>query len=158
MMTYKAKLATMKKFMAIATLCCPQLAFSACPADLAIYSNLESKEFSLSLSKQKDPKAWSDIEISISGPNTNLHYELTESNGYARSFLVKLPVKENEDGTNVVFFDKKLRVTGLPQSGRPAPAFIFSADLGVQLYYGSNNSKKPIFMPTGMWKLSGCAE
>jgi hypothetical protein len=134
---------------------------AACPAALAIYNNVEDDQFSLAFSKQQSPKAWSDIEISITGPNTNLLYELTASNGYSRSYLVPLPPQpsdESNPGANIVFFGKDLKVQDLPQSSQPAPEYIFSADLGVQLYYSTNSAEKPIVLPTGMWKLSGCAE
>lgn len=151
----------MKCFCAFLFFFLPLQALAACPAGLAVYNNLEDPQFSLSFSKQQNPKAWSDIEISISGPNTNLHYELTASNGYSRNYLVPLPEQTSEpesEGTKIDFFNKDLKILDLPQSAEPAPEYLFSAELGVQLYYGTNGTDKPIIMPTGMWKLSGCAE
>jgi hypothetical protein len=151
----------MKRLCALPFLVLPLPAFATCPADLALYSNVEGGAYSMSLLKQAEPKAWSDIEITITGPDANLRYELTASNGYSRNYLVPIPLLAQDDekeGANIVFFDKDLKVLNLPQAGTPAPEYIFSADLGVQLYYSTNTTNKPVTIPTGMWKLSGCAE
>jgi hypothetical protein len=151
----------MRYFFALLLAVSPLPAMAACPAGLAIYQNLEDTQFSLYFSKQQNPKAWSDIEIRVVGPNINLRFELTASNGYSRNYLVPLPLKTADpesESTKIDFFDQNLKILNLPQATKVAPQYIFSADLGLQLYYSSNGTESPITMPTGMWKLSGCAE
>jgi hypothetical protein len=133
-------------------------AHAACPADLAVYSHMERGDVSASLSKMQSPKSWSDIQFSINTPSKSYDYEFTASNGYSMQYLVPLPEVAEDDeseGLSVTFFDEKLKVLELPQSGQPAPAYIFAPKVGAVIYYGSETQE---FVPIGMWKLSGCAE
>jgi hypothetical protein len=147
----------MQKFLAVFFLGFPSIALAACPSELAIYTHLEDGDFSLSLSKPTDPKVMSDIEVAIKGPEVELRYEFTVSNGYARYYLVSVSGKANEDSL-VSFFGKDMKLVDAPRLGQPAPEFMYAADLGIKLYYATKDSSDLIFLPDGMWKLSGCAK
>jgi hypothetical protein len=77
----------MKKFLAVLFFLVPSSAFSACPSEFAIYTNVEGGDVSITLSKQDDPKSTSDIEVAIKGAKVDLRYELTASNGIRDSIL-----------------------------------------------------------------------
>jgi hypothetical protein len=51
-----------------------------------------------------------------------------------------------------------MKQVNVPRSGKPAPEFMYAADLGIKLYYATNQTGDPILIPDGMWKLSGCAQ
>ena len=130
-------------------------ALAQCPAELAIYKHNESKDFSITFSKQKDPKAWSNLQATMKTPSRHFDFEFTASNGYSINYMVILTkgIKIEQD-LPVLFLDHKLKSLDLPQAGNPAPEFIIASELGPWLYYAG--FKKQEFIPTGIWKLGGC--
>ena len=129
--------------------------WAKCPADLAIYHHGASDKFTLTFSKQKNPKAWSNIEADLSFGMQRLKFEFTASNGYPMEYLVSLDEKLINTRDNLVlFFDKNLKALSLPQAGEAAPEYIVMPEMG--LWLKELQLKSNPFLPPGMWKLSGC--
>lgn len=126
-----------------------------CPAILAVYHHGETDKFSLTFSKQMQPKAWSNIEADLSFGKQRFKFEFTASNGYPMNYLVSLDEKFNNSQENsVLFFDKNLRALSLPQAGEAAPDYIVTPELG--LWLDRLQLKSNPLLPPGIWKLSGC--
>ena len=130
---------------------------AACPIEKSTYSLAKNTEFSLAFNTLKEPKAWSALGLVLKTPSRTFAYEFTASNGYETFFLVSLsPQGIEDDSTSIYFFDKDLKTLALPQSGSNAPAYIFTPDLGQQLWYASLEPRE--YLPTEMWRLDGCME
>jgi hypothetical protein len=142
----------------IAALCfvfASQSSQAACMAEKAVYTNLEDQEFTLSFSKQENPKSWSNIQTTLKTPLHKYDFEFTASNGYSMQYMVLLTkgVKQDEDIV-VDFFDANIKSLLLPNAGEAAPEYVFSSKLGLWLNYA--NAKDQEYLPRGMFKLSQC--
>lgn len=127
----------------------------SCNAEKATYRHMEDKNFTISFAKQKQPKAWSDIQATLHTPSRKLDFEFTASNGYEVQSMVLLTksVKQDHD-IAISFFNKSLKSLGLPESGELAPHYLFAAELGLWLYYAGLDPQD--YIPPGMWKLEKC--
>ena len=97
-------------------------ASAACTAERATYKLIETASFSLVFSKQKNPKAWSNIEATLKTPHRQLHFEFSAANGYPMNYLELLDKAPKQDKSlDIAFFDHALKTQGLPQTGEPAP-------------------------------------
>ena len=129
--------------------------FASCPAERAIYHQNGKNGISLTFSKQKDPKSWSNIQADLAIVGRNFAFEFTESNGYPMKYMVSLDKKWiDKHDISVSFFDEKLTVLELPQVGKPAPQYIVTPELG--LWIESLGFRSRMYLPPGMWKISGC--
>jgi hypothetical protein len=127
----------------------------ACNSEMAHYQNSEDKAFKISFSKQKDPKSWSGVLLTMNTPHRKLEFEFTASNGYEVQSLVLLTKGIEQNGDLAVhFFDKNLKSMGLPQVGEPAPAYLFSPQLGLWFWYSGLSPQE--YIPPAMWKLMPC--
>jgi hypothetical protein len=129
--------------------------FAACNSEFAEYRSLEDKSFILSFTKQKNPKAWSNIQATLKTPKQKLDFEFTASNGYSMQYLVLLNegIKDPEDNI-VEFLNRKFRVQLLPQAGDAAPEYIFAPKLGLWLNYAE--AKHQEYLPRGLFKFDHC--
>jgi hypothetical protein len=128
---------------------------AACTAENAVYKHIVDETFSMSLSKQNNPKAWSNIQTTLQTPSRRLDFEFTTSNGYEMQYLVLLTKGVDQKRDIVVsFLDTNLKSQMLPQAGEPAPEYIFTPDLGLWLYYSKLEPQD--YIPPGMWKFSSC--
>ena len=115
----------------------------------------DAKGFSVSFSKQKNPKAWSNIQATLKTPTRHFDFEFTASNGYSQNYMVILTKRIKIDQElPIMFLDKQLKVLGLPEAGEAAPEFLIASALGPWLYYAG--FKKQEFIPSGLWKFAGC--
>jgi hypothetical protein len=131
--------------------------FAQCPADLATYSMTGADGFSINFSKQKSPKAWSNIQANLTTPTRHFDFEFTASNGYSQNYMVILSkVIKIKQELPIIFLDKDLNALNLPQAGEAAPQFLIAPELGAWLYYARFKTQE--YIPTGVWKLSGCLE
>ncbi len=129
--------------------------FAACNAEYADYRSLEAPEFKLSFAKQKHPRSWSNIQLTLTTPKQKLDFELTASNGYSMQYLVLLTKGAKDSDDNIVdFFDKNLKDTLLPQAGDVAPAYVFAPNLGLWLHY--TNTPEREYLPRGLFKFDHC--
>jgi hypothetical protein len=154
----KSGLFMLRKTLALALyLISSHLVFAACSADLATYAPISKSGFSLRFDKVKEPKAWSELGLTLSTPTRSSAYEFTASNGYETFYLVPLDAKPlaGEDPA-IYFFDDTMKTLPLPQTGDAAPAYIFTPTLGGQLWYAGLEPRE--LLPTEIWKLSGCME
>lgn len=127
----------------------------SCTAEKAVYQHLEDKNFSISFSKQKDPKAWSDILASLQVPNRKLDFEFTASNGYEVISMVLLSKGiDQSQSISIGFLDKNLKSLGLPSSGEAAPEYLYAPELGPWLWYAGLEPRE--YIPPGLWKLEKC--
>ena len=128
---------------------------ASCPSERAIYHQSGNGGNSLTFSKQKHPKSWSNIEADLVMAGKNFAFEFTESNGYPMKYMVSLDKRWiNSRDVSILFFDKNLSVLELPQSGKPAPQYIVTPELG--LWIESLGLRSSMYLPPGMWKISGC--
>jgi hypothetical protein len=132
-------------------------ALAQCPADLAIYSMAEADGFSINFSKQKHPKAWSNVQATLVTPTRHFDFEFTASNGYSINYMVILTkgIKIKQD-LPIMFLDKDLKDLGLPEAGKAAPQYLIAAELGPWLYYAGFKHQE--YIPAGVWRISGCQE
>ncbi len=132
-------------------------ALAQCPADLATYSMADAEGFSINFSKQKNPKAWSNIQATLNTPTRHFDFEFTASNGYSQNYMVILTKGiKIETELPIMFLDKDLKALNLPQSGEGAPQYLIASELGAWLYYAGFKTRE--YVPSGVWKLSGCLE
>ena len=127
----------------------------ACDAEHATYRHLEDKSFTISFSKQKHPKAWSNIQATLKTPARKLDFEFTASNGYEVLSMVLLTkgIEQSRD-ISINFLDKNLKSLHLPEAGKPAAEFLVAPELGVWLYYSGLDPQD--YIPPGVWKLDTC--
>lgn len=136
-------------------------AANACSGNVVHYTMDGAEGFELRLEKAKVPLAWSDFDLFLKTPTRVFRYSLTASNGYSYNYIAQeepaLPAEAVEEGEDhsyrIYLFDAKMNVGDLPQTGNPAPDFIFIPDLGGALYYGSEPRE---FLPIAMWRLKDC--
>lgn len=127
----------------------------ACEASKAVYENTKDKAFTISFSKQKNPKSWSDILATLKTPHRKLEFEFTASNGYEVQFMVLLTKGLKQDReVEIEFFSKDLKSLQLPQAGETAAEYIFSRQLGLWLWYSGASPRE--YIPPAMWKLKAC--
>ncbi len=128
----------------------------SCTAEKASYRHMEDQSFSISFSKQANPKAWSDIQASLHMPSRKLDFEFTASNGYeVLSMVVLTQGIEQENTIAVGFLNKDLKSQGLPQSGSPAAEYLYAPELGPWLWYADLQPRE--YIPPGLWKLDKCS-
>ena len=127
----------------------------SCNAEKASYHHMEDKSFSILFSKQKNPKAWSDIQATLHVPSRKLDFEFTASNGYEVLSMVLL-TKDIEQNTVIAigFLDKNLKSLGLPESGQAAAEYLYAPELGPWLWYAGLEPRE--YIPPGLWKLEKC--
>lgn len=127
----------------------------ACDAEHATYHHLEDKSFTISFTKQKHPKSWSNIQATLKTPSRKLDFEFTASNGYEIQSMVLLTKGIEQDREiAILFLDKNLKPLHLPEAGEPAAAYIVAPELGLWLYYSGLNPQ--VYIPPGIWKLDRC--
>ncbi len=127
----------------------------ACDASKAVYENTEDKAFTISFSKQKDPKSWSNILATLKTPHRKLEFEFTASNGYETQSMVLLTAGLKQDReVQIELFNKDLKSLGLPQVGERAAAYLFSRQLGLWLWYSGATPQE--YIPPAMWTLKLC--
>jgi hypothetical protein len=132
-------------------------AFAACKGLNARYVMDDAKGFELKLQKATEPNAWSDLDAKLTTPTRTIMFNFTASNGYSTTYMVRkdAPANAEDDASSFPFhgFDKKLKVTDLPQSATAAPKTVFTPQLGGFLWYGSEPRE---FLPIAMWRLQDC--
>lgn len=128
----------------------------SCTAEKASYRHMEDQSFSISFSKQANPKAWSDIQASLHMPSRKLDFEFTASNGYEVLSMVLL-TKDIEQNTVIAigFLDKNLKSLRLPESGQAAAEYLYAPELGPWLWYADLEPRE--YIPPGLWKLDKCS-
>lgn len=129
--------------------------FAQCPGELAVYKMPEAKGFSIRFSKQKHPKAWSNIQATLTTPTREFDFEFTASNGYSLNYMVILTkgIKIDQD-LPILLLDKNLKALGLPEVGQTAPEYLIASALGPWLYYAGFEHQE--YIPSGVWKLTSC--
>jgi hypothetical protein len=117
----------------------------------------DAEGFSISFSKQKNPKAWSNIQATLNTPTRHFDFEFTSSNGYSQNYMVILTkgIKIKKD-LPIMFLDKDIKTQNLPQSGEDTPQYLIASELGAWLYYAGFKSQE--YIASGAWKLLGCLE
>ncbi|MCA0434480.1 MAG: hypothetical protein LCH46_14610 [Proteobacteria bacterium] len=143
-------------------LMCLALAFTAasdakakdCLGDGAVYRIDGAEGFELRFKKAAEPYAASDLEAVLVTPQRSLTFSMTASNGYSMNYLLPDEVKEGEEESFRLYgFDETLAAAELPQSGRPAPRYFFTPDLGLALWYAGGQRQ---YLPAEMWRLQPC--
>ena len=148
--------------LAIAGLALPASGQAAdCTGKSAHYTMPGADGFELTLELRPEPLAWSDLDVVLKTPARKYRYSLTASNGYSYNYMAQeeppLDPDATESGDAGSFrmypFDDKLTPLDLPQSAKPAPAYIFVPDLCGALWYGIEPRE---FLPIDMWRLKDC--
>ena len=148
----------------LATFFLPVTAHAAdCTAENAVYEMADSDAASLSLPKRAERAGYSDLEISVTTPDSpeRFSFWLTASNGYGNLFAIPDDENLSDDGLIVFFFQNaggRLVPYGpeLPDSEAPAPDAIFLPLLGSALWYGTNGGDHAVSIPTQIWYLANC--
>ena len=131
-----------------------------CPVERVVY-RMDGTDAVLRLRPDDHHDVFSDLGavLTVSGKEWKLRLE--ESNGLPFDTFSVIdpsdPTKTVEKGGfRAYFFDKKVAPSGLPNTGKPAPAYIFTPELSYWFWYGEAIPGDRVGIPMKMWKPSGC--
>ena len=125
-----------------------------CLADHAVYHMDDGKGFTLKFVKAKEPTAYSALDAIVTSPKRKLEFSFTASNGYSFNYLVPRWKDAPADADFHIFiFDSKMKTLDLPQSGKAAPPFLLTPELGSFFWYGQEPRE---FLPANVWRLQTC--
>lgn len=141
-------------------------AMIACPAERAVYSIPESDAELRLLETPHSVNAFSDLAVRVTADGQVFWFSFVNSNGYGRSFLGyirdptapdaedPLEIEEAQGDNDLGLFDADMKYMDTPQSGTPAPQYLYAPGIGVRFWYDAPNRT---LVPIGMWRLSACA-
>ncbi len=161
------------------------VAIAPCPIDKAVYSQAGSKEVTAGFALQRERSRYaSDLVFFVKRGTKSYWFGFEMPNGYGGPYLYpqidpKLvkPAKEGETpddsppgskpaedagtGMNFDAFDAKMvNLDRVPQADDPAPAFLFSAQLGPHFWYGANGgpyaNDPAVEISRQLWQQTGC--
>jgi hypothetical protein len=146
-----------------------------CPAERAIYALRGQDNARLRLFKPPHAQnASSDLAAIVDFEGERYWFAFTSSLGYSRNYIgrtgdmIEAARREHEglengenqpepefDNSEIVLFDAHYNVIeSLPQSGDPAPAYLYSTGIGSAIWYSIPRRS----LNRALWDLTGCAQ
>jgi len=138
----------------------------ACVAERAVYSLPESDAELRLIKTPHSVNAFSDLTVRVTADEQVFWFAFVNSNGYGRSFLGyiadptapdaedPLEIEDAQGDNDLGLFDTQMNYLDTPQSGDPAPHYLYAPGIGVRFWYDASNRT---LIPIGMWRLTSCA-